>query len=622
MKKHITLTLILACTLVCFSQETIQQPTAINTWTYVNGGGETPWNKNISFQYDQRGNLTHYHHTINYPGSPYETDWQYTYNQFGLRTYAFESFVGGSSFYSKKYFYSYDDRHNLKECTVKYRDKEVVMVLGNNAYMLFTKDVYTYENGRKIRWDHYHNVDGYNAVELSLEWYCTYDYSDDGLTVTQTKISAEEENLVLTVSNYSPYSDLLSRASFSWSEETSSWSNSSLVENEYDGRTLMEKQVTTWDGDTISQQRRESYSYDEEGHCIQILFQTLTAGEYVDTHKADYEYDENGVCTRAAATQWADTAWVLGPFQYQSEYLYFDDCYSQVNNAMGSLYGCTRAEVESYESTPNPYYVEQPVNLDREWYYEILGDDGTVTYQYLQCVGDTTVGGEKPKVLVRTNQIYDKLGQPEITHEYLYEHDNVVYWWNKERQEFTVLYDFNAEVGDEWQITVGNETITVHVDAVAPYHDVTNDQIYRMMQVSDANDVFSGNMVCGVGHLTSFFPERLMSKGYRVEGLRCLWQDGVLVFKYGDRDCDEIYGQCNNDEDESLGAGFVVYPNPTSGVLYIESSNGMEYRITDIWGQTLMFGVIDGNTINMSLLSDGFYILIINNTIKKIIVNQ
>ncbi len=66
-----------------------------------------------------------------------------------------------------------------------------------------------------------------------------------------------------------------------------------------------------------------------------------------------------------------------------------------------------------------------------------------------------------------------------------------------------------------------------------------------LLHVSDPDHLFSGDIVCGVGHLTSFFPEKLMNqdKGYRVEGLRCFWQDENLVFQHGGKDCDEVYEQ-------------------------------------------------------------------------------
>jgi|GEM_PF-5761903 len=207
-----------------------------------------------------------------------------------------------------------------------------------------------------------------------------------------------------------------------------------------------------------------------------------------------------------------------------------------------------------------------------EWYYEILNDDGSITYQHLEYAADTTIGTERPKIIVRTNTIYDRDAiTTEVTHEYVFERDGKVYWWNKNLEEFTVLYDLTAEAGDEWEIKVGIESILVHVDSVGMF-EYDNDT-RKMLHISDAGNIFNGDIVVGYGHMTSFFPERLMNrgKGYSVEGLRCYWVGDALLYHNGDQDCDAIYAELHNGINEdgpSTGSGtFTVYPNPTDGIL-------------------------------------------------------
>jgi hypothetical protein len=121
--------------------------------------------------------------------------------------------------------------------------------------------------------------------------------------------------------------------------------------------------------------------------------------------------------------------------------------------------------------------------------------------------------------------------------------------------------------------------------------------------------------VCGVGHLTSFFPEKLMNqdKGYRVEGLRCFWQNGILVFKYGEKACDEVYETFHDySVDDHIGLeGFSIFPNPTDGLLHVETvctpSLPMEYRITNLLGQTLLTG--SSPQIDVSPLPAGLYFI-------------
>lgn len=269
-----------------------------------------------------------------------------------------------------------------------------------------------------------------------------------------------------------------------------------------------------------------------------------------------------------------------------------------------------------------PIYDNFPIGT--EWYYEITNDNGSVTYQYLECASDTTINDHPIHILVRINTLYDKEKYDVTTHEYIYEENNKVYWWNKTLGEFTTLYDFGAEEGDDWEIKVGTQTIPVHVDAAQTV--IFKSQEYKMLSISDPDDIFTGDILCGIGHLTSFFPEKLMNKDtdFRVEGIRCFWQDGELVFQNGDQDCDEIYEQHHMGVNETdIEKGFVVYPNPTDGILYILSENSdTEYRIVNIMGQTLMIGKIDGESqqIDVSSLPNGLYYISINNASRIIVI--
>ena len=264
-----------------------------------------------------------------------------------------------------------------------------------------------------------------------------------------------------------------------------------------------------------------------------------------------------------------------------------------------------------------------------EWYYEILNENGSITYQYMYQAGDTIIQDEPTHILVKINTLYDKDLIEEITHEYVYERDGKVYWWNKTLEEFTVLYDFYAQVGDSWTIKVGTESLIMHVDAVEEIE--YEGRTYRMLHVSDPEDLFSGDIVCGIGHLTSFFPERLMNNGdgLRVEGLRCYWVEDELVFKPGDEDCDAVYEELHGiDEDgPSTGSGtFTVYPNPTNGILTIHHSSfriqNSEFRITNLMGQTLLTGQITAETqqINVSSLPQGMYFISVGDVTRKFVV--
>ena len=279
------------------------------------------------------------------------------------------------------------------------------------------------------------------------------------------------------------------------------------------------------------------------------------------------------------------------------------------------------------------FHVGNISSLGSEWYYEILGENGNVTYQHLEYASDTTVNNKDVKIIIRTNTLYDKGEHAEVTREYIYEDFGKVYWWNESMQDFTMLYNLGAQIGDEWAIRVGEQSITMHVDTVEQYE--YEGQTYRMLTVSDADDLYSGRIVSGIGHLTSFFPEKLMTRGknYRVEGIRCYWRNGELVFKYGDRDCDEVYEEWHNGIEEdgpSTGSGtFTIYPNPTNGVLVVETCHGASLpdptcRITNLLGQTMMSGSITAETqqIDVTNLPEGMYFITFAGVTRKFVVSE
>jgi len=399
MKKSIAISIMLALAVVGFSQEYIQQPTAINTWTYVaEYGAELPFNKNITLQYDERGNLSYYHHVINYPGSPYYYTIWFTHDALNRLTYKQEHCSEASWGSSYRYYYTYDDSSNLLECLVKYRDRETLYF--TEEYIIDSKDVYQYENGKKMRRDHF------TDSTLVLQNYYLYDYSDDDTWSSETKYNANNQPITKTEYTYSDSLEVLTKTVSNWSTETGTWVNMSLTEYEYSDGNLIEKRITNWTDGEISQQQRQLYDYNENGNCTRILFQTMVENVYADRNRATYLYDENNLCTNANAERWNDTTWVLGGFP-SGTYLFFDDLYADVNNAIGSIAGCTRAEVTEYITTPIPNhtiennpsenpFVVYPNPTNNVLFVEtqsIASQPNPIEYRITNLIGQTILSG-------------------------------------------------------------------------------------------------------------------------------------------------------------------------------------------------------------------------------------
>ena len=408
--------------------------------------------------------------------------------------------------------------------------------------------------------------------------------------------------------------------------------------------------------------KKQVYTYTEDGKLASEIKQNLVDGEWVNntihinlydaygkiveqqdgtwseslndwdiTKKVIHEYSMTDMTYTVSFYKKSGENWVWDSFRNQK--LFFDPELKWQQREMKNFFWT----INQFEFTLT-YIVHSTYFDGSAWYYEIDNEDGSITYQHLEAEGDTVVQGKRPKIIIRSNTQYDRDTLfTEVTHEYVYEENGFVYWWNKDLEEFTTLYNLNAQVGDEWTIKVGTDSITMHVDDVdsVEYEGRT----YRMLHVSDENSLFSGDIVCGIGHMTSFFPEKLMRRDgdYTVNGLRCYWVGDALLYHNGDEDCDAIYSEIHGVEEDgpSSGSGtLVVYPNPANDVLFVETrliaSPSTEYRITNLMGQTLMTGILNvrlpqcdsPTTIDVSNLPAGMYFITIDGATQKFIINR
>ena len=497
---------------------------------------------------------------------------------------------------------------------------------------------YTYQNTHYQFIDYYYDEEERllkkeDSVAIGQRNRWLYDYQNNGKTL-----------IVTHYSKYNGYYHLRRVSTYQYDDDN--LLRVVLIENH--------------DINNVIEVTKQTYTYTERKKPASEIKQTLVDNEWVNTTIHNYIYGNNGRIAEQQDGVWSEELndwdiinkvmheysnsnttytvsfykksgddWVWDEFrgqklffepelkwqQDQLELFFFGDFYHRINQIEFSMTNTITFSIPE----------------GSEWYYEILNDDGSITYQHLEYAADTTIGTERPKIIVRTNTIYDRDEHTEVTHEYILERDGKVYWWNKDLEEFTTLYDLTAEAGDEWEIKVGTESILVHVDSVGVFE--YDGDTRKMLHISDAGGLFSGDIVVGYGHLTSFFPEKLMNrgKGYRVEGLRCYWIGDELVYHDGDEDCDAIYAELHNGINEdgpSTGSGtFTVYPNPTDGILFVQTLRATSlpdktYRITNLMGQTLLTGNISAETqqIDITNLPAGMYFISVGRQTVKFVV--
>ena len=104
----------------------------------------------------------------------------------------------------------------------------------------------------------------------------------------------------------------------------------------------------------------------------------------------------------------------------------------------------------------------------------------------------------------------------------------------------------------------------------------------------------------------------------------------LIAFVY-DYETKEVYqtqmvhlGETATNLNKLSSNSFTVYPNPSKGIINVKLpvGNNEKFQIKSLVGQTLLEGYINNgnNTIDISSLSNGNYLLIVNNTVKKILL--
>lgn len=181
--------------------------------------------------------------------------------------------------------------------------------------------------------------------------------------------------------------------------------------------------------------------------------------------------------------------------------------------------------------------------------------------------------------------------------QYVYESNDTVYHYLPSQTRFTMLYDFNAQTGDTWNI-ISNapggfiDSVLLQVDSTAfvQINSVTRKIIYTSYATSFHYFDFNGPMVEGIGSLAYFFPQFGMCDP-QVDGLRCY--DDSLVGHYQPNvaiACDSVVPVGIYSVDDEIK--FSVYPNPFNESLTLTLSKGegiteCEIKVTDMLGREI-----------------------------------
>lgn len=207
---------------------------------------------------------------------------------------------------------------------------------------------------------------------------------------------------------------------------------------------------------------------------------------------------------------------------------------------------------------------------------------------------------------------------------YIYEEDSSVYFWDKDFQKFSLLYDFKAKPASGWVINYrdpwpANDSVVVYVDSVG-YELFGNDSL-KVLYVSWSSSFGSkvkDKIVYELGLLSYLFPmsARNCSQDW-AGGLVCFESPTLGYYKSGLRpNC--LFSNLSVSE-ENVEYPLYIYPNPARNYLHITTSlpvweKYMVYKTSSISGQNSIQGeVLSSRSIDVSMLPQGIYFIELRN---------
>ena len=280
--------------------------------------------------------------------------------------------------------------------------------------------------------------------------------------------------------------------------------------------------------------------------------------------------------------------------------------------------------------------------IGAEWHYtEGFFMSGDKNFLKITSEKDTLYQGKACRKLLKTRIIWCNM---RTETEFVYSENNAVFFWQSDLTGFQKLIDFNAEAGDSWAIQMNDMVIATDIDSVLIEVDSTsyidiNNQLLKVLYVTyrgyydDEIEVqYSSQIVEKIGdmyYLFNFFPELgLACDGNYSEGLRCYEDEELGLYSTGIADsCTYVY-YWTDIEEEGKESIFSFYPNPTNGVVEINtnSQENLVLEISDLTGRLISkYDFISNTEIDLSGLPDGIYLMKASDghrmEIKKIIKN-
>ncbi|NOQ73494.1 MAG: T9SS type A sorting domain-containing protein [Crocinitomix sp.] len=281
------------------------------------------------------------------------------------------------------------------------------------------------------------------------------------------------------------------------------------------------------------------------------------------------------------------------------------------------------------------------IDSNAVWNYKILHDGNPGHYEY-NYSEDTLIMGELYQKITREQSIWywddtnwSPIGPWTLSEKYTYvSGDTVFYLFN---DQFFVLFDFGASIGDQWMIADTNAispsnwgTDTSVVEVIDTGTILIDTETYRtitLQTLDSASYALNGLFVERFGLITDsslfhLFPiGQSYNPSYIVEpwtiSFACFHDDSFPLYNPSGEECQYTPSNVGlREEDKQL---FSLYPNPAVNQLNIATALSGTIQVFDSSGRKLKKVEIQGDEIiDISDLSKGRYFILFSNGSKLV----
>lgn len=244
------------------------------------------------------------------------------------------------------------------------------------------------------------------------------------------------------------------------------------------------------------------------------------------------------------------------------------------------------------------------LNVNDRWYYTYYNTFPQSHFEVAYCdiTGDTLIEG---KTCLRL-QFSKGAGCAMMGSEFIRQENNRMYSWNRDKSRFDLLYDFNLNAGQSYNLVTTYENAKITIDSTSVIN--VNGSTRKVQFVSSNNPQleFYGAIIEGIGNTRFLYPGNGVCDPFNYAGLRC-FDDGTNTFHYSTGDC-ALYSSI---ADKSLPT-LNISPNPFCDKLEIATSTEHnEIFILDLNGKVVFQQNMTGRAVQLDLkeLASGAYLL-------------